>query len=92
MDFDDCTAFAPLDYSPVAANGESVRTVTTCQHLDIGTYWDGTKHRYGCCRLGDVPARLAHLRTQIADSDAYVNWHADPDDLGLAPPPIMPPR
>jgi len=55
-------------------------------------YWDGTKHRYGRCRLGDSAARLAHLKNQIADSDLYVSWHADPDDLGLVPPPIMPPR
>jgi hypothetical protein len=33
---------------------------------------------------------LAYLKNQIADSDSYVSWHADPDDL--VPPPIMPPR
>jgi hypothetical protein len=55
-------------------------------------YWNGTKHRYGRCRLGDIGARLALLKNQIADSDSYVSWHADPDGLGLVPPPIMPPR
>ena len=69
-----------------------MRTVSSCGHLVVGVYWDGTRHRYGKCELGDAPARLAYLKTQIADSDSYVNWHADPDDLGLVPPPIMPPR
>jgi hypothetical protein len=66
--------------------------VSSCRNLRVATYWDGTKHRYGQCRLGDVWSRLAHLKNQIADSDLYVSWHADPDDLGLVPPPIMPPR
>ena len=66
--------------------------VTTCGLLVVGNYWDGTKHRYARCRLGDAPSRLAHLKNQIADSDSYVIWHADPADLGLVSPPIMPPR
>jgi hypothetical protein len=66
--------------------------VSSCRHLSVGMYWDGTKHRYGQCRLGDIGARLAHLKNQIADSDTYVSWHAEPDNLGLVPPPIMPPR
>jgi hypothetical protein len=35
---------------------------------------------------------LARLKTQIADSDSYVNAHADFDEMDLGPPPIMPPR
>jgi hypothetical protein len=35
---------------------------------------------------------LALLKTQIVDSGIYVGSHADPDDPGLVPPPIMPPR
>jgi hypothetical protein len=66
--------------------------VSSCRNLRVATYWDGTKHRYGQCRLGDVGSRLAHLKNQIADSDLHVSRHADPDDLGLVPPPIMPPR
>jgi hypothetical protein len=42
--------------------------------------------------LGDSAARLAHLKTQIVDSESYVNTHADFDDMSLTPPPIMPPR
>ena len=64
--------------------------VSTCGHLIVGMYWDGTRHRYGKCGLGDATARLAYLKNQIAESDSYINWHADPDDV--APPPIMPPR
>ncbi len=68
------------------------RTNASCANLTVGSFWDGTKHRYGKCRLGDSAARLALLKTQIADSDSYVNAHADTDDLGSLPPPIMPPR
>jgi hypothetical protein len=42
--------------------------------------------------LGDGAARLAFLKTQIVDSESYVNTHADFDDMTLGPPPIMPPR
>jgi hypothetical protein len=35
---------------------------------------------------------LARLKTQIADSESYVNAHADLDDMSLPPPSIMPPR
>jgi hypothetical protein len=42
--------------------------------------------------LGDSAARLAHLKTQIVDSESYLNAHADFDDVSLTPPPIMPPR
>jgi hypothetical protein len=43
--------------------------------------------------LGDGAARLAFLKTQIVDSESYVNTHADFDDMALGPPPpIMPPR
>jgi hypothetical protein len=55
-------------------------------------FWDELRHRYARCRLGDGAARLARLKTQIADSDSYVNTHADFDDMDLVPPPIMPPR
>ena len=61
-------------------------------HLTVGTFWDELRHRYARCRLGDSAARLAHLKTQIVDSDSYVNAHADLDDVTLIPPPIMPPR
>jgi len=55
-------------------------------------YSDELRHRYARCRLGDSAARLAHLKTQIVDSESYVNAHADFDDMSLIPPPIMPPR
>jgi hypothetical protein len=64
----------------------------SCANLVVGIFWDDLRHRYGKCRLGDSAARLALLKTQIADSDSYVNTHADFDDTDLAPPPIMPPR
>lgn len=61
-------------------------------NLTVGTFWDDLRHRYAKCRLGDSAARLALLKTQIVDSESYVNAHADFDDKDLAPPPIMPPR
>ena len=64
----------------------------SCSNLTVGIFWDELRHRYGKCRLGDSAARLALLKTQIVDSDSYVNTHADFDDMNLVPPPIMPPR
>ena len=61
-------------------------------HLTVGIFWDELRHRYARCELGDSAARLARLKTQIVDSDSYVNAHADFDDMKLDPPPIMPPR
>jgi hypothetical protein len=61
-------------------------------NLTVGIFWDDLRHRYGKCRLGDSTARLALLKTQIANSESYVNAHADFDDVTLVPPPIMPPR
>jgi hypothetical protein len=63
-----------------------------CVNLTVGTFRDELTHRYASCRLGDGAARLAFLKTQIVDSESYVNTHADFDDLNLTPPPIMPPR
>jgi hypothetical protein len=65
--------------------------IGSCVNLTVGIFWDELRHRYGRCRLGDSGARLALLKTQIVDSDSYVNAHADFDD-NLPPPPIMPPR
>jgi hypothetical protein len=64
----------------------------TCANLTVGIFWDELRHHYGRCRLGDSTARLARLKTQIADSDSYVHTHAAFDDMTLVPPPIMPPR
>jgi hypothetical protein len=61
-------------------------------NLTVGIYWDELRHRYGKCRLGSSTDRLALVKTQIVDSDSYVNAHADFDDTNLTPPPIMPPR
>jgi len=61
-------------------------------NLTVGVFSDELRHRYGKCQLGDSAARLALLKTQIVDSESYVNTHADFDDVTLAPPPIMPPR
>ena len=66
--------------------------IGACVNLTVGIFFDDLRHRYGRCRLGDSAARLAHLKTQIVDSESYVNTHADFDDKNLAPPPIMPPR
>jgi hypothetical protein len=65
--------------------------IGSCVNLTVGIFWDELRHRYGRCRLGDSAARLALLKTQIVDSDSYVNAHADFDD-NLPPPSIMPPR
>jgi hypothetical protein len=65
--------------------------IGSCVNLTVGIFWDELRHRYGRCRLGDSAARLALLKTQIVDSDSYVNAHADFDD-NLPPAPIMPPR
>ncbi len=64
----------------------------SCVHLTVGIFLDDLRHRYGRCELGDSAARLARLKTQIVDSESYVNAHADFDDVTLDPPPIMPPR
>lgn len=64
----------------------------SCANLTVGIYWDDLRHRYGKCRIGDSAARLALLKSQIVESDSYVNAHADLDDMNLTPPPIMPPR
>jgi len=71
---------------------QPVVTTGSCVNLTVGIHWDELRHHYGRCLLGDSTARLARLKTQIADSDAYVNAHADFDDMSLTPPPIMPPR
>lgn len=66
--------------------------IGTCVNLTVGIFFEDLRHRYARCRLGDGAARLALLKTQIVDSESYVNTHADFDDMNLAPPPIMPPR
>ncbi len=66
--------------------------IGACVNLTVGTFWDQLRHRYGRCRLGDGAARLALLKTQIVDSESYVNAHADFDDMSLVPPRIMLPR
>jgi hypothetical protein len=78
----------------IAASSSDIpaQPITSCANLTIGTYWDGATHRYARCQLGDSVARLALLKTQVVVSESYVIQHADPDDAGLAPPPIMPPR
>ena len=81
-----------MKFRPFSRADDPAHGIISCANLTVGTFWDGTKHRYGRCRLGDSTARLALLGTQIAVSDSYVNSHADSDDLGLVPPPIMPPR
>jgi hypothetical protein len=69
-----------------------VVTSGACVNLTVGIFFDDLRHRYGRCRLGDSAARLALLKTQIVDSESYVNAHADFDDMSVTPPPIMPPR
>jgi len=91
-DFRECAAFERVTLSSSPSMDDAARTNSTCANLTVGLFWDGTNHRYGRCRLGDSAARLALLKTQIVDSDFYVSSHADPDDPGLEPPPIMPPR
>ena len=90
--FQDCAAFERATSRPLGMPADRTNAVASCANLTVGTFWDGTTHRYGRCRLGDSVARLARLRTQIADSDTYVNWHLGSDDLGNLPPPILPPR
>jgi hypothetical protein len=77
---------------PLGSAEDRTEAVDSCANLTVGTFWDGTTHRYGRCQLGDSVARLARLRTQIADSEAFVNSRLDADDSGLLPPPILPPR
>jgi len=74
------------------ASDHSLLTAGTCLNLTVGIFWDDLRHRYGKCTLGDSAARLALLKTQIVESESYVNAHADFDDVTLVPPPIMPPR
>jgi hypothetical protein len=69
-----------------------VATIGVCLNLTVGRFWDELRHHYARCQLGDSAARLALLKTQIVDSESYVNAHADFDDMSLTPPPIMPPR
>jgi len=91
-DFRECPAFERVKLASIPSHDDPTRTNSTCANLTVGLFSDGTNHRYGRCRLGDSAARLALLKTQIVDSDIYVSSHVDPDDLGLEPPPIMPPR
>jgi hypothetical protein len=91
-DFRECASFERVTLSSIPGTNDPARANSTCANLTVGLFWDGTNHRYGRCRLGDSAARLALLKTQISDSDLYVSSHADPDDPGLVPPPIMPPR
>jgi hypothetical protein len=91
-DFNECPAFELVTLASSSATDDPARPTSTCANLTVGLFWDGTNHRYGRCRLGDSAARLALLKTQIVDSNSYVSSHADPDDPGLKPPPIMPPR
>jgi len=90
-DFADCSAFQPVSFN-AASDDAPPQMLITCANLRIGTFWDSTKHHYGQCGLGDSGARLSRLKTQVVVSDSYVLQHGDPDDEGLAPPPIMPPR
>ena len=80
------------DLTSSRAKGHAVIPGGSCANLTVGIYSDELRHRYGKCRIGDSVARLAHLKTQIVESDSYVNAHADLDDVNLTPPPIMPPR
>jgi hypothetical protein len=91
-DFRDCAAFERVTSKPLRSAKDRTEAVTSCVNLTVGTFWDGTTHHYGRCRLGDRVTRLALLRTQIADSETYVNWQLGSDDLGHLPPPILPPR
>jgi hypothetical protein len=91
-DFQECAAFELVTLSSIVKRTDSPGANGTCANLTVGLFWDGTNHRYGRCRLGDSTARLALLKTQIVDRDIYVSSHADPDDPGLEPPQIMPPR
>jgi hypothetical protein len=91
-DFQDCPTFERAEPTPGRSKDHPVLTPGSCVNLTVGTYWDELRHRYGRCRLGDSAARLARLKTQIADSESYVNAHADFDDMSLPPPSIMPPR
>jgi hypothetical protein len=75
-----------------ASDDVEPQMLTTCANLGIGTFWETGKHHYGRCGLGDAVARLAWLKTQVEVSESYVFQHADPDDEGLVPLPIMPPR
>ena len=75
----------------VSSKDLSVNT-GSCVNLIVGSFSDELTHRYARCRLGDGSARLAHLKTQIVDSESYVNTHADLDEMIFTPPPIMPPR
>ena len=90
--FGECESFERVTLSSISSTDGPARLTSTCANLDVGLFWDGTNHRYGRCRLGDSAARLARIKTQIVDRDFYVSSHADPDDPGLVPPPIMPPR
>jgi hypothetical protein len=91
-DFRDCPAFERTTSRPVGSPEAQTNTVVSCANLTVGTFWDGTTHHYGQCRLGDRVARLALLRTQIEDSETYVNWQLGSDDIDHLPPPILPPR
>lgn len=91
-DFRECESFERVTWSSIPATHDPPRANGTCANLTVGLFWDGANHRYGRCRLGDSAARLALLKTQLADSDFYVSSHADPGGAGLEPPPIMPPR
>lgn len=91
-DFQECPTFVRSEPTLERLGDHPVITSGSCVNLTVGIFLDDLRHRYGKCRLGDSTARLALLKTQIADSDAYVNAHADFDNVTLAPPPIMPPR
>lgn len=67
------------------------RSAGSCVHLTIGTYFDGTNHHYGCCRLGDLTARMALLKDGIVQRDTYIDHFADPEGLDQ-PTPSLPPR
>lgn len=67
------------------------RSAGSCSHLTIGTYFDGAKHRYGRCRLGDLAARMAMLKDGIVQRDIYIDHFADPEGLDQ-PTPSLPPR
>jgi hypothetical protein len=91
-DFRECPTFERLKPTSEESDDQPVSTTGSCVNLTVGIHWDELRHHYGRCRLGDSTARLARLKTQIADSDSYVNAHADFDEMDLGPPPIMPPR
>jgi hypothetical protein len=91
-DFQECPTFVRADVVTEPSIDQPVTAGGSCVNLTVGIFLDELRHRYARCRLGDSAARMAHLKSQIVDSESYVNAHVDFDESTLAPPPIMPPR